>query len=61
MMAPPGQDPPDRDWYPPWWFVRRYNETHPDKVRDALDPMVLLAWHYASEPLSPMATLITSC
>ena len=48
-MAEPTPDP--LPIFPPLSFVQRYNEAHPDKVRTALDPMVLLAWHMATEDL----------
>ena len=36
--------------FPPWEFVQRYNEARwPDPYRTALDPMVMLAWHQATE------------
>lgn len=43
-------DNPKPPIFPPLWFVERYNEAgFSDRYRTALDPLVVLAWHMATE------------
>jgi hypothetical protein len=42
-------DPREVPIFPPQSFVDRWSAASPDKVRTAMDPMVMMAWHQANE------------
>jgi hypothetical protein len=44
--------------FPPWSFVRRLNEQRPlDQPLSITDPLAMLAWHQATEFLTPSRNL----
>ena len=48
--------------FPPPSFVLRYNEANPGRFRTSMDPLVMLAWHMATQPPpQPPLCLITGC
>lgn len=57
-MAEPTPDAPPI--FPPWEFVQRYNEARwPRPCVTALDPLVMLAWHMATQDLRRPGQLLT--